>query len=401
MLMLIWKNIARRRTQSTLTVTITMLTVMVFVMVLGVFQTVNQGLALSRERLGADAILIPKYASAKGDDLLFTAIPENIYMPIEVVEEAKRLEGIEAMTPQFYCQTLALGCCDPGEEARIIGYESDTDFILKPYLDEESQDGITADELIVGRNFEDDDLVGYNYMILGKKFNVVSMLQPTGTGMDSTIFMDWRTAQDMCLESEVLRQDWTKKDPHDYISVIMIKFADGVDPNAFVRQVEESGIEAKCLLTGDTISSLQSQLEVTMQVMFALWLASLLIAVLSLVGRFNALAKERKKEIGLLRAIGLKKGQVFGLIIGETCTMALMGGALGSAIALICMNPVIEMLKDAFKLSPSVWTTSLALLCGAAGVVLAGLLGFASAVSPALKSASMDPQAAITQGEVN
>ena len=135
--------------------------------------------------------------------------------------------------------------------------------------------------------------------------------------------------------------------------------------------------------------------------MFALWLASLLIAILSLVGRFNALAKERKKEIGLLRAIGLKKGQVFGLIIGETCTMALMGGVLGSALALLCMDPVIEMLKDAFKLSPSVWSASLALLCGIAGIALAGLLGFAAAVTPAWKSASMDPQAAITQGEVN
>lgn len=401
MLMLIWNNIARRRTQSTLTVTITALTVLVFVMVMGIFQTVNQGLALSRERLGADAILMPKYSNAKGDDLLFTAMPENIYMPIETVEQAKQLKGVAAMSPQFYCQTLALGCCDPGEEARIIGYEPESDFILKPYLDEAYRSGITADELIVGHNYEDDDLIGYNYMILGKTFKVVSMLEPTGTGMDSTFFMDWRTAQDMCLESEVLRENWTKKDPHDYISVIMIKFEEGVDPNAFVRQVEESGMEAKCLLTGETISSLQSQLEVTMQVMFALWVASLLIAVLSLVGRFNALAKERKKEIGLLRAIGLKKGQVFSLIIGETCTMALMGGILGSGIALVCMDPVIELLKNAFKLSPSVWTTSLALLCGAAGVALAVVLGFASAVTPALKSASMDPQAAITQGEVN
>ena len=401
MLMLIWNNIARRRTQSTLTVTITALTVLVFVMVMGIFQTVNQGLALSRERLGADAILMPKYSNAKGDDLLFTAMPENIYMPIETVEQAKQLDGIAAMCPQFYCQTLALGCCDPGEEARIVGYDSDSDFILKPYLDEGAQDGINDSELIVGHNYEDDDLVGYNYMILGRVFKVVSMLQPTGTGMDSTFFMDIKTAQDMCLESEVLRENWTKRDPHDYISVIMIKFEEGVDPDAFVRQVEESGMEAKVLLTGETISSLQSQLEVTMKVMFVLWLASLLIAVLSLIGRFNALAKERKKEIGLLRAIGLKKGQVFSLIIGETCTMALMGGLLGSAVALVCMDPVIEMLKNAFKLSPSVWTTSLALLCGAAGVALAVVLGFASAVTPALKSASMDPQAAITQGEVN
>lgn len=401
MFMLIWNNIARRRTQSTLTVTITALTVAVFVMVMGIFQTVNQGLALSRERLGADAILMPKYSAAKGDDLLFTAIPENIYMPIEVVEQAKQLDGVAAMSPQFYCQTLALGCCDPGEEARIIGYDPETDFILKPYLDEEHQDGINQEQVIVGNAYEDEDLVGMNYMILGRIFKVVSVLQPTGTGMDSTFFMDWRVAQDMCLESEVLRENWTKKDPHDYISVIMIKFEEGVDPDAFVRQVEESGMEAKCLLTGDTISDLQSQLEVTMKVMFALWAASLLIAVLSLVGRFNALAKERKKEIGLLRAIGLKKGQVFGLIIGETCTMALMGGVLGSAVALICMDPVIEMLKNAFKLSPSVWSTTLALLCGAAGVLLAVVLGFAAAVTPAWKSASMDPQAAITQGEVN
>ena len=401
MFMLIWNNIARRRSQSTLTVTITALTVLVFVMVLGIFQTVNQGLALSRERLGADAILMPKYSNAKGDDLLFTAIPENIYMPIEVVEQAKQLDGVAAMSPQFYCQTLALGCCDPGEEARIIGYDPETDFILKPYLDEAHRNGMSETEVIVGNAYEDEDLVGMNYMILGRIFKVVSILQPTGTGMDSTFFMDWRVAQDMCLESEVLRENWTKKDSHDYISVIMIKFEEGTDPDAFVRQVEESGMEAKVLLTGDTISDLQSQLEVTMKVMFALWAASLLIAVLSLVGRFNALARERKKEIGLLRAIGLKKSQVFGLIIGETCTMALMGGILGSGIALICMDPVIEMLKNAFKLSPSVWSTSLALLCGAAGVILAVALGFAAAVTPALKSASMDPQAAITQGEVN
>lgn len=399
--MLIWKNISRRRTQSLLTVTITLLTVMVFVMVLGVFQTVNQGLALSRERLGADAILIPKYAPATGDDLLFTAIPENIYMPAEVLEQAKQLEGVAAMTPQFYAQTLALSCCDPGEEARIIGYDSATDFILKPYLGDDCQNGITPEQLIVGSNFADKDLVGFNYMILARVLKVVGMLQPTGTGMDSTIFLDMDTLRDMCLESEVLSQDWVDKDPYDFISVIMVKLEDGVDPEAFAQQVAKSGIDAACILTSDTISSLQSQLQVTMKVMFALWAASLLIAVLSLVGRFNALAKERKKEIGLLRAIGLRKGQVFGLIIGETCAMALMGGVLGSVFALICMDPVVEMLRDAFKLSPSVWSTQLAMLCGLAGVILAVLLGFFAAVTPAVRSASMDPQTAITQGEVN
>lgn len=219
--------------------------------------------------------------------------------------------------------------------------------------------------------------------------------------MDGTIFMEMDTLRQMCLDSEVLAQDWVGKDPFSCISVIMIKFDEDTDPQSFVTQVEESGIDARCVLTGETISTLQAQLKTIMQVFFALWIASMLIAILSLVGRFNALAKERKKEIGLLRALGLKKNQVFLLIIGEACSMALIGGFLGSILALLFMNPVITMLKDAFMLSPSVFTTSTAILCAVSGLLLAGLLGFAAAVSPALKSASMDPQRAITQGEVN
>ena len=213
MLMLIWNNITRRRTQSLLTVTITMLTVLVFVMVLGVFMTVNRGLTLSRERLGADAILIPKYASATGGDLLFTAIPENIYMDADVLEEAKELDGIAAMTPQFYAQTLALSCCEPGEEARIIGYDAATDFILTPYLPDEHKQGVTAEEMIVGHNFANADLVGYNYMVLGKLFKVVAMLEPTGTGMDSILFADLDQVRQMCLDSEVLASRALLHDP--------------------------------------------------------------------------------------------------------------------------------------------------------------------------------------------
>jgi len=64
------------------------------------------------------------------------------------------------------------------------------------------------------------------------------------------------------------------------------------------------------------------------------------------------------------------------------------------------MGYVIDMLKDAFMLSPSVWNASLALICGGSGVLLAVAIGFVSAVGPALRSAALDPQVAITQGEV-
>ncbi len=400
MLMLIWKNISRRRAQSVLTVTITMLTVMVFVMVLGVIQTMNRGLALSRERLGADAVLIPKYARMNDTDLLFTAIPENVYMPAGTFEQARELQGVAAMTPQFFTQTLAMSCCDANEEGRVIGYDAETDFILSPYLPEEYRDGLEGRQMVMGAD-KGDGLVGYSYMILSRRFDVVAALEPTGTGMDGTMFLDMDQVRDLCLSNPILSMDWRDRDPYSLISAIMIRFEEGVDPAAFVRQVEESGMEARCIITGDTIAALQSQLSLTTKIMIALWLASLLIAALTLFGRFNSLARDRKKEIGLLRAMGLRKDQVFFLIIGETCAMAMMGGILGSAAGLYTMEPVIAALQDAFRLSASVWTSTLAASCGAAGLALAVSLGFLAAVSPAVRSASMDPQAAITQGNIN
>ena len=400
MLMLIWNNIARRRAQSAITVTITTLTIFVFVMVMGIFQVVTEGLELSRERLGADALLVPKYASATGSDLLFTALPENIYMDVEVLEQAKQLEGVEAMTPQFYNQTLDLSCCDAGTTRRIVGYDAETDFILTPYLEETGRNTLESGELILGSNY-DHELSGQIYMLLGKKFTVVNMLQPTGSSMDDIYFMDIDNARQLCLDSHEIARNWQDADPFTKISVIMVKFRPGTDGEAFVKQVEDAGLDCRVVLTSETISTLQHQLEAIMKVMFALWMAALAIAVLALTGRFNALAKERQKEIGLLRAIGLTKGKVFSLIIGETGLMALMGGILGSAIALLCMKPAIVMLREAFVLSPAVWSDSMAAVCGITGVVLAVVLGFSSSVAPALKSASMDPQSAITRGEVN
>ena len=396
---LVWNNISRRRTQSTLTIAITLVTVMVFVMVLGIVQVMDQGLEMSRQRLGADAVLIPKYAPTQSEELLFTAVPENIYMKKEVYEQAKQLEGIAQMTPQFYAQTLELGCCEPGEEARLIGFDYNSDFILTPFLQGKGIESLGAEDAIFGSSM-DSSIVGYDYLILGAKLFIREQLEVTGTGMDKTIFMDADTLRQLCLDNETLAQDWQTRNPFDYISVIMVRFEEGVDPEAFVKQVEDSGIEIRCVLTSETISSLQSQLKVTMNVMLALWAACMVVAGLALFGRFSALARERRKEIGLLRAIGVKKRQVFALVSGECSLLAAIGGVLGAAIALALMPKVIALLEDAFMLSTSVWTTQLALIVAGSGVVLAIALGFFSALVPAAKSAALDPQVAITQGEV-
>ena len=99
---LIWSNISRRRNQSILTIVITAVTILTFVAVLGICTTMDKGLTLSRRRLGADMVLLPEFASMNDYDLIFTANPENVYMPMEVVEKVKNIEGMSYSFPRAY-----------------------------------------------------------------------------------------------------------------------------------------------------------------------------------------------------------------------------------------------------------------------------------------------------------
>ena len=397
---LIWNNIARRKNQSVLTVLITMMTVFIFVLVLGVFITMEQGLELSRERLGADVVILPEEANVDGYELLFTANPENCYMEASLLDEIAKLDGVATVSPQFYSQTVDGTCCDFGYEMRIIGFDQNTDFILKPYMYLQEFDVLQDNEVILGGNFT--DYVGKKTGILERQFLVVGELYPTGTGMDDTIFMTIEMARALTKNSSALGDTWKNRNPDDYISAIMVKLEEGVDAEKFADKLwRYSGLPIQCVATGGTVSSLQEQLSATVTVLFVLWMGALVIAVMSLLGRFNALAKDRKKEIGLMRAIGIQKEQVFLLIIGEACTMAVIGGLIGSIAACLCMETAVDLLQNVFLLPQSVWNLGTAGLCVLLGTLFSGLLGFLSAMYPAVKSAGLEPQSAITQGEVN
>ena len=399
MLRLAWNNIARRRSQSALTVIITALTVFVFVLVLGVFVSTTQGLEKSQERLGADAVILPSSASIGGYELLFTSQPENVYMPASMLEWVRSLDGVVQATPQFYSQTINGDCCSLGAEMRVVGIDQDSDFLLDPILKYKEYDELADDQMVLGGDFF--NYLGKSMVVLDRKFTVAGELYRTGTGMDNTIFMNMDVARAITKSSEALELP-EGVDIDNSISAIMVKLDDSVNPRSFsVSVTSNQDHKARCVLASSTIASLQDQLNAVTKILLLLWAASLVIAIMALIGRFNALAKDRKKEIGLMRAIGIQKGQVFGSIIGEAEIMALIGGVIGSVAACVLLGYVGGVFQEVFYLPTSAWNMGTVVLCGLAGVALALLLGLLAAVYPAWKCSVLEPRMAITQGELN
>jgi putative ABC transport system permease protein len=113
----------------------------------------------------------------------------------------------------------------------------------------------------------------------------------------------------------------------------------------------------------------------------------LLAIVISLFGIANTLAlsiHERRRELGMLRAIGMSRRQVRTMIRYEAVITALIGAILGIVLGVIFAALISQPLKDeGFTLSYPVGSLIVLL-------ILAGLLGVLAAIPPARRASRLD-----------
>jgi len=365
-------------------------------MFLAVFLMIKEGIALSEQRLGADVMILPAGAEIDGSHTLFTAEPANIYMPAAILPEIAAVKGVSQATPQFFTQTLNDSCCSISTATRLVGFDSDSDFILAPYFAEQDFQRLEDDQVIVGGRVE--AFLGDVISILGRPFKIAGTLYPTGSGTDETIFMNIDIARELASDNPEFKGLVSDISPQDLVSVVLIKIDSGVSKSQVINRINRLGLEIQVVSTAEVVGNVRKQMGAVGQVIWGLGMAILLVAALSLAGRFNALAAERKREIGLMRAMGVQRFQVFQLIMAEALIMAVAGGFIGSYLACIFADPLVEAIKAAFILPAGLWSLATALKCGAVGLSLSILIGALASLFPAYKSAALEPQQAISQG---
>jgi putative ABC transport system permease protein len=134
----------------------------------------------------------------------------------------------------------------------------------------------------------------------------------------------------------------------------------------------------------------QSQVNQLLGLIYVLLALAIVIALIGIVNTLMLSVFERTREIGLLRAVGMKRRQVKAMIRSEAVVIALFGALVGIVIG-TCLG---------VALSWSLRNNGVSVISVPAGsliafVVLATLLGLGAATWPARRAASLDVLRAI------
>lgn len=395
---LINRNLLRRPWQTGLTVFVVCFCTAALVTCFLTVWGMEKGAKGAVDNLGADILALPSSAEFEAGQVLFTGSPANIYMDQEVVAKIAALPGVNAVSAQFFSQTLNQSCCSLPEEYRLVGYDPENDFLVNRLLATGLGRELQDREVIVGG--EVPAFLGDRVLLLGEAFQVADYLKPLGGSVDKTIFVPIDTARKLAAGSPFLVKLWEEQgEPDTLVSAVLIQVESGYDPVPIARQIGRiPGVKA--MASAKMFLDLKEQLRVFQ--LLALLLAALIsgLTLASLLSRYSSLVMERQEELGLLRALGMGQMGLFNLVMAETFITAFFAGSLGAGLGfgfVWYLKTVIEKQSSFPFLLPTVGQLFGILILSVVGVVLISTL---AALGPARASAKLDPVVVLTEGEL-
>jgi putative ABC transport system permease protein len=284
-----------------------------------------------------------------------------------VLDDVRGLSGIERATG-------VLGGTTPAGSVFGINME-DLDLFN---LDVDIKDGRLPedgeDEVMLGSVFADgtDWKVGDEIEIRGKKYDIVGEIGRTGVEADYGMITSVETGQ------EILRKA-------DKLTAVIAKPASAEESEAIARDIENSFSGISALSDKDAARSAQEFTGQMSVMTFAIGSISAFIAGIGIMNVMFMSVRERRKEIGVMKALGANTNEILLQVIAEAIIITLIGEAIGLLISYGIVGG-IGTVSGRMQLTPEI-TPGLVVSV----TVFAILLGIFSGLLPAREASKLQP----------
>ena len=168
--------------------------------------------------------------------------------------------------------------------------------------------------------------------------------------------------------------------------------------NSYNNRMKEAGEDEKVISYTDIVGTLMSSVTVIVDVVsyvlvafvgISLVVSSIMIGVITYIS-----VLERKKEIGILRAIGASKRNISQVFNAETFIIGLLAGLIGIGTTLLLLIPTNSIIDSVAGTAVNVQAT-LPIEAGIILVVLSVVLTLIGGIIPSKKAAKEDPVLAL------
>ncbi|NLE96795.1 MAG: FtsX-like permease family protein [Propionibacterium sp.] len=167
----------------------------------------------------------------------------------------------------------------------------------------------------------------------------------------------------------------------------VVFLADGADAEQVRAGLRDATSDHPTVVVSDVqeyIDQAVGQFEAVVAVLYALLGLALVISVLGIVNTLSLSVIERTREIGLLRAVGITRGQVRRMVSLESVLITVMGSLLGVLLGVVFGSVLMVVNQDSGISVLEIPWGQVALF-----VVLAALFGWLAAIGPARRAAKL------------
>jgi putative ABC transport system permease protein len=314
-------NIQRARLRTTLTVAALMVGISMVIITRGMTGSFRGDL-----EVWIDAYI--------GGDLM---VSSSAPMRTQVMHRLETVQGVQAITPMRTLEVTWRRPDGKDEQLVFMGIDPDTYMRVTSFVFNDSQTDVQA----VYRQLAGGNAV-FISSVLAEKYGLVvgDMLRvQTRRGIKNftvaavvvNFFNQGLTIQGSWAD---MRRYFGTNDANAYL----VKVVDGYSTAEVQKQIEDSFGEREHLSVVSNQSLINQVMKLLSQA-YTLFEAMAVIAVLvGALGVVNTLTMnvlERTQEIGMLRSIGLTRGQTLGMVLAESAVMGMIGGVLGLGFGVV------------------------------------------------------------------
>jgi putative ABC transport system permease protein len=405
------KNLRRRPIRTGLTVAGVALAVTVAVSLGGFMLGYSGAIDKSIDMLGFQVMIMAKGCPYEAATMMLKGGTGLLYLPSDTYDKVRVDPEIESITPIFVGLAQKQGSSirdDAGDSFSVInGIEVESYRVMKPWVAFKKGAGYdngrwfsqsSRDEVVLGfeaAEYEQRKVGDSFYASIApagqtaavlREFTVVGVLERTGTQDDGGVFM----------AIDAAREYFGRPNELTILGIKLRQF-NGIRMREFesrwlkLPEVQVVGLQQ--------VKSTLVNLVATAQTMIAAVAAiAVIVALIGVINTILMSVYERTSEIGIMKALGARRGAIFQLIWLETVMICLAGGVAGSIAAVAGSGLVERAIKALADLGVSGSVVNITPAVIGFAMFGAVVLGFFGGLYPAWRASSMRPVEAIGKG---